>query len=289
MAIDVLDGVPTDSIIVVTEPATAGSDRGNMGWLRSVPYLLRQGVSQYTFNPSWLRYGSNETFDAVLADADTGGQFTYTAIPDLGFQYRLVQRDHGPSDVAAQHLCQYTSQETEDEGTTSTTHKLIRAYNAGDIEELVLVVDKSGFRLSNQEATKPLTEILDVRELSYPGMAKYYLNHRLPTRYLGLNETLNIWLHEAAIEYANVMQSEPTRLADLFHFSELEPGVRTWEFLEFLATKTSEENTDHIQATIRPWVERDITKIRDHVLNALQEFEFTADNVRAHRSSRSDH
>jgi hypothetical protein len=283
MAIETLDGVLMDSIVVIVDPATAGSDRGNMGWLRSLPYLRRHGVTTYTFNPAWLRYGSNETFDEVLTEREHDGEFRYTALPGLGFDYRLLDRNVTTTDISLPHLCQYTSQEGEIEGAVSTTHKLIRAYNDDQIGELVLVVDKSAFRLSNQVADKPLTEALDVREVSYPGMATYYLKHELPARYLGIDETLNIWLHEAAVEYVDVMDSEPSRVADLFQYSELEPGIRTWDFLEFLASKTTEDNTNHIAATVRPWVERDITKIRDHALNALQVFDFDADQVREFR------
>lgn len=283
--IESLDGVSTNSIIVISDPATAGGNRGNMGWLRSLPYLLREGVIEYTFNPAWLRYGSTETFDAVLSESNEEGRFSYDAIDDFSFQYRLVENDVQVSDITASQLCHYTSQEGEHEGKTSTTHKLLRAYDAGQIDELVLVVDKSGFKLSNQETDKPLIETLDAHELSYKGIASYYLKDELPVRYLGWDETLNVWLHEAAVEYAQVMDSEPNRIADLFEFSELEPGIRTWTFLEFLAGKFTEENTDHVQATVRPWVERDITKIRDHILNALQQFEFDATQVRAYQES----
>ncbi|WP_142860651.1 hypothetical protein [Salinigranum halophilum] len=284
--IESIDGVPTDSIIVISDPATSGGDRGNMGWLRSLPYLVRQGVTTYTFNPAWLRYGSDETFDEVLEEQPGEGGYTYRAIDDFSFQYQLIETDTPVSTITAPHICQYTSQEGEHKGEVSTTHKLLRAYDAGQLDELVLVVDKSGFRLSKQETDKPLIEALDVHELSYRGVASYYLKHELPVRYLGLDETLNIWLHEAAIEYASVMESEPNRIADLFEFDVLQPGIRTWGFLEFLANKTTEEQTDHVQATIRPWVERDITKIRDHILNALQRFEFDAEQVRAFRNSR---
>ncbi|WP_332898910.1 hypothetical protein [Haladaptatus sp. CMSO5] len=276
-----------DSIVVVTDPATSGSDRGNMGWLRSLPYLLRHGVETYTFNPAWLRYGSNETFDKVLTEGNSENEFTYTALSQFTFNYRLINREVTAADITAPHLCQYTSQEGENKGGARITHKLIRAYKNNQIDELVLVVDKPSFRLSNQEADKPLTEMLDVREVSYPGMAKYYLQNKLPARYLGLDETLNIWLHEAALEYASVMESEPSRIADLFEYTELETGIRTWDVLEFLASKTTENNTDHIAATIRPWIEKDITKIRDHILNALQRYEFNSELVRNHRETGS--
>jgi hypothetical protein len=80
------------------------------------------------------------------------------------------------------------------------------------------------------------------------------------------------------------MDREPSRIADLFDFSEVHPAVRTWDFFEFLATQTTKEDTDHVQATIRPWIEADITRVCDHILNQLQVFEFDADQVRAHRA-----
>lgn len=283
MAIEQFEGIPTDSIIVVTDPATSGSDRGNMGWLRSLPYLRRQGVTTYTFSPSWLRYGSDVTFDEVMNEYDSG--FSYIAIPGVDFEYRLIERADGHEDVSAQHLCQYTSRDTESGGSSSTTHKILNAYNRGRIDELVLVIDSPKFQIIKREAQKPLTETLDnFSELSYPGIAKQYLQAELDDRYLGYNETLNIWLHEAAVEYVNVMETEPSRIADLFEFNELEPGIRTWDVFEFLASETTKEEKDHIQATVRPWVERDISIIYSHILSALQEFEFDADQVREYRN-----
>lgn len=283
MAIEQFEGNSTNSIIVLTDPATSGSNRGNMGWLRSLPYLRRQGVSTYTFSPSWLRYGSDVTFEEVMDKQESG--FSYNAIPGVNFEYRLIKSTDDHEDISAQHLCQYTSQDTESEGAASTTHKILNAYNRGRIDELILVIDSSKFQIANREAQKPLTETLDnFCELSYPGIAKQYLQAELEDRYLGYNETLNIWLHEAAIEYVHVMETEPSRIADLFEFNELEPGIRTWDLFEFLASNLTKEETDHIQATVRPWVERDITIIHSHILNALQEFEFDADQVRAYRN-----
>lgn len=284
MVIEQFEGISTDSIIVLIDPATAGSNRGNMGWLRSLPYLWRQGVKCYTFPPSWMRYGSQVTFGEVLDEQKD--DFEYTALPDFQFEYRLLDQDTDPEEIHAQNLCQFTSRDTEAEGRSSTTHKLLRAYDIGNIEELFLVVDASDFQIVKREAQKPLTETLDnFSELSYPAIAKQYLRSELDERYLGLNETLNVWLHEAAVEYVDVMGTEPSRIADLFEFNELEPGIRTWDFFEFLASQVTKDDTDHIQATIRPWVERDITPINRHILNALQEFEFDADQVRKYRVS----
>lgn len=283
MSINQFEGISTESIIVIVDPAVGGSDCGNMGWLRSLPYLRSQGVMTYTFIPSWLDYGSNITFDETMSERNRG--FDYTAIPDFDFEYHLIEGSDTPEDVQAQHLCQYTSREIEKKGDSSTTHKLLNAYDLGQIDELFLVVDASEFQIVRREAQKPLTETLeDFSEISYKGIAKQYLRTQLDERYLSYEETLNIWLHEAAAEYVDIMESEPSRIANLFEFTELEPGIRTWDFLEFLASQVTKKETEHIQATIRPWVERDISLIYSHILNALQEFEFDAEQVRDFRS-----
>ncbi len=286
MSVDSIEGISTDSIVVMTDPATAGSDRGNMGWLRSLPLLARRGISNYTFPNTWLSYGSSVTFDEVLDGEES--PFEYTAVPDIEFNYHLYGAESTWGDISAQHLCQYTNQEVEQKGKSSTTQKLIRAYNEGQLDELFLVVDGSDFRLDDAEQQKPLTETIgNVAEFGYEGAATYYIKHELPTHYLPLDETLNIWLHEAAIEYATKMDREPTRIADLFEFSEVHPDVRTWDFFEFLATQVTRDETDHIQATVRPWVEADITVIRDHILNELQKFDFEAEQVREYRQANS--
>lgn len=287
MGIDTIEGISTDSIIVMTDPAVAGGDRGNMGWLRSLPFLLRESVTNFTFPNSWLGYGSPVTFEEVLDEQES--QFEYTAIPGIEFDYHLYGADSSWLDISSQHLCQYTTQEVENKGKTSTTQKLIRAYNEAQLEELVLVVDAPDFRLDGADQEKPLTETIGaVAEFGYEGAATYYIRHELPTHYLSFDETLNIWIHEAAIEYATKMDREPTRIADLFKFSEVHPAVRTWDFFEFLASQVTRDETEHIQATIRPWVEADITVIRDHVLNELQKYDFDAEKVREYRQNNKE-
>jgi hypothetical protein len=65
----------------------------------------------------------------------------------------------------------------------------------------------------------------------------------------------------------------------------LEPGIRTWDLLEFLATDLTKQNPDHINATVRPWVESDITKIEERIRNALQEFQYDRERVRRFRET----
>lgn len=282
MAVETFEGVSTDSIIIIIDPQAAGGNRTSMGWLRSLPFLRARGIANYTFPKSWLEYGSSVTFDEVLTGEEP--PFEYTAIPSLSFDYQLFDAETTWRDIHAQHICQVTSQEAETKGQSSMTQKLIRAHNEGQIDELFLVVDRPDFYLDSHKTTKPLTERLhDGSELSFEGCVRPYLRTQLDDWYLSGDETLNIWLQQAAVEYTRKIGEEPTRIADLFDFNTVHPAVRTWDFFEFLAADTTREETDHIQATIRPWVEKDITVIRKHILNELQTFDFDAEQVRKFR------
>jgi hypothetical protein len=154
----------------------------------------------------------------------------------------------------------------------------------GHIEELFLVTDQSSFSLSDTISVKPLREELQYAEvLSYENIAKQYIRRELGEPIISFGTTLNIWLHRAAADYQKVMGNTPGRIADLFDFDVLEPGIRTWDIFEFLASDLSYESSDHINATIRPWIESDITKTESNIRNALQEFNYDRETVRKFR------
>ena len=284
MTLDSFAGGPVDDVVVITDPLTQENESGyHMGYFRSLPLLLRNNINNITCPKNWLNKFSDVTFEEAFEECN--GAHRYTAIPSLSFDYHLIGLDKNTHEITYPYLCQYTSQDAENGSIHSTTHKILRAYNRGQIQQLFLVVNTPGFRVKGRESIKPLTETLDdVREISYEGMAKQYIRYELPEQYLGYGETMNVWLHEAAIEYVDVMESEPSRIADLFEFDVLEFGIRTWDFLEFLATNVSKEDPNHIKASIRPWVESDIDPITDHIQNALQEYNYDRATIHDYRN-----
>lgn len=289
MAVEQLSGVRTDSVIIIKDPQTSENAAGNqMGYLRSLPYFFQENVINYTFPPGWLRRMSNETFDEVVEEPDEEDMpwFDYRAIPDFPFKYTIIGQEKTVDDLSFQHICQITNQGIDEHSTARTTHKLLRAYMDDQIEELFLVTDSASFTISDTASGKPLREELDhAAVLSYEGIAKQYIHNQFGGPKLPFGKTLNIWLHGAAADYRDVMDERPQRIGDLFEFDVLEPGIRTWDLFEFLATDLSRDSIDHINATVRPWVESDITKVESNIRNSLQEFDYDREAVRTFRKT----
>lgn len=289
MAIDTFQGTSTDSVIVIKDPLTAANKAGNhMGYLRSLPYLYEQGITRYTFPHGWLCRLSPETFDEVMEEvrSDDESRFEYRALEAYPFEYVIVDADQSPDEITHQHLCQVTNQETDEYSDARTTHKLLRAYMRGQIEELFLVMDKASFSIADTQSTKPIREELNHAEtLSYKKLAKQYIRQEFGRPWLPFGDTLNIWLHHAADEYKESIGTTPSRIADLFEFDNIPRDIRTWDLFEFLATHTTKENIDHINATIRPWLESDITRAESNIRNALQEFDYDRTAVRKFRET----
>lgn len=279
----VIGGAGDDTIVAVIDPLTEENERGHrMGYLRSLPYLVEHSVHRYTFPPQWLRHDHTGTFDEVMEETDAG--FQYTALSEFQFDYHIIEPDTAHSELAFDQLCQYTTEGIEEPGKPSITHKILQAYNNDLIDDLVLVTNSSSFAIADHVTQKPLFEKFDqVTEFSYESLAKEYIQSVIGGPYISVGTTLNIWLHHAAADLVDAADSRPTRIAELFAFDEIPGTVRTWDVLEFLASEYTEEEADHIGATIRPWIESDISRTRTNIHNALQRFEYNAKKVREYR------
>jgi len=278
-------GFGDGQIVTVVDPFTDENEDGhNMGYLRSLPYLVEQGIHRFTFPPQWLGYGHPATYDEVMEE--TGDGFRYTAISDSTFDYHIIEPDTPFDELEFGQLCQYTNEAIEEPGKPSITHKIIQAYNTSLIDDLVLVTNTSSFTIADHVTQKPLVEKLDrVTELSYESLAKDYIRTTIGGPHISVGNTLNIWLQRAAADYVVETGTRPTRIADLFTFEDLPTSVRTWDLLEFLASAHTEEEADHIGATVRPWIESDITRVQTSIHNALQRFEYDADRIQRHRDT----
>jgi len=289
MTADTFAGIPTENrVIHLIDPLAAENEGGyGMGYLRCLPLLRKYGINRFTFPKGWLSAASSETFDAVVENGDEDEQFQYTAIPGLEFDYTLISTDKPADILRFNQLCQITNQELERSQSESTTHKLLEAFKNSRIGELFLVTDTADFSVQGTVAQKPMAEDINrISQITYRDLAQNYLNRTFERRYIGYGETLNIWLHHAAKEYTTVMGDEPTQIRDLFEFDVLRPGIRTWDVLEFLASNLAKEDPAHIEAVTRPWVESDNSVIETYIRNALQEYDYEREKIRAYRSTK---
>ena len=284
---DTFAGIPTENrVIHLIDPLAAENEDGyGMGYLRCLPLLQTYELNQFTFPKGWLSAASSETFDAVVEDNNEDEWFRYTAIPGLEFDYTIIATGQSADVLEFNQLCQITNQELERSQSKSTTHKLLEAFKRGRIDKLFLVTDTADFSVQGTVAQKPMAEDIDrISQIAYRDLARNYLDQTFEKRYLSYGETLNVWLHHAAKEYTTVMGEEPTQIRDLFEFDVLEPGIRTWVVLEFLASGLAKEDPAHIEAVTRPWVESDNSVIETYIRNALQEFDYDREKIRAYRS-----
>lgn len=289
MSLGIFEGIKTDSTVInIVDPYTGGSEHDYfMGYLRSLPYLFECGITRYTFSPGWMHINSHPTFDAVFEEkSGSENEFRYDAVADLAFDYVILAEEAESTKIQYQQLCQYTSQQLDVDSDANTTFKIFQAFNDGHINELFLVTDRADFNLDVTVADKPLIEEVDnVEQLSYERLAQRYIQSNFDKVRLGFDETLNIWLHHAAADYEAVTGSTPDRIADLFEFETLPPGIRTWEFFEFLGSDLSDDEPDHISAVTRPWVESDNSVIETYIRNALQDFNYDPETIQHYRKT----
>jgi hypothetical protein len=276
-------GNPSDRPYIIVDPYALENTEGyKMGYLRSIPYLLTQGAETYTFPPGWLSYRSDETRNYVLTEQNS--HFIYDGVPGIEFDYHIINEDITNPGLGLDVICQVTHQEIQHNNTANVTETLVRAYQRGHLDHLVLVVASDTFRINSWSADKPLSEELGAYVLSYNDMLEQYIQKHYDSPPLPFNVSRNLWLQEAAHEYRAASDRQPTSIDALFEFDSVPPTVRTWDVLEFMADPLSEESADHVEAVTRPWVETNNTVIRKNIMNTLGALDYDESKVREYRS-----
>jgi len=278
----VIAGTPSDALHIIVDPYTLENKEGyRMGYLRSIPYLLTQGVETFTFPAGWLSYRSNETRSYVLTEHES--HFIYDGIPGFEFDYHIITEDIADTDLEMDVICQVTNQKIQRNNNANVTETLVRAYQRGHLDHLVLVVNSPTFRIDSWNADKPLSEELGAYVLTYNELLEQYIQSRYDRPPLPFIVSRSLWLQEAAHEYRAASGQTPASIDAMFEFESVPPTVRTWDLLEFLADPLSEESADHIEAVTRPWVETNNTVIRKKVINTLGALDYDQAKVQEYR------
>jgi hypothetical protein len=233
------------------------------GQLRALPLLKEIGIRNFTFVDTWKKYD--------LVD------FNY-----LKFGDKIIQSSVFP-------ICQFINQETELMSGLDTTERLLEYVLSSSNLHLVLVLDSSSFRLKNNQDGKPMIEDWDLSLSSFDYITLFanFLKNSEKEPAISLTQTTNLVFHEMADTYLEVFGERPKRLSDLFRFDRLPYDSYGWKILASLANREAQLECDtYVYNCFRSWVETDITRIVDYVVEGLQICSFDACKIEVQRKKR---
>lgn len=253
-----LFGYPPEGIFVVIDPQVGG----RRGQLRALPLLVELGLEKYTFTTSWHRF-QFVPYEHLVVHEDIEAKDLWNGFPAV----------------------QFISQTTEERSPSDVTKKLLMAQQtqAGN-PLLVFVLESERFMLRQSTGGKGFVDEYDLKRVySYESIFHRYCKIvELPTSRLSTGDSLNLMFHRLALEID--AEKLVLRLADLFDYSSLRPTSWAWDLLEQLAAQKSVRRDDRtIARFMRSWIDSDITKVTDHLLAAVQRFDYNPARIKAYR------
>lgn len=251
-------GYPPRGVFVIIDPQV-GEPRGQ---LRALPLLVELGLVRFTFASGWRK------FDLVP------------------YEHLIIHEGKTADDLQGVFpICQFISQDMERASPSDVAKKLLMAHRAtGSTDLLVYVLDSEQFMLRDSVGTKSfIDEYVLRRTISYEQLFARYCEHvNRPLTVLSTGLTLNLALHQLAWELED--DALLRRLGDLFDFRRLAPTSWAWDLLERLACVPAiREDESEIARLLRPWIDRDITRVHRRLFDKLQEFNFELTKIQAER------
>jgi len=250
--------------VIVDEVVGAPDNRPERAQLRALPMILELGIRKFTFVDTWFRY--------KLVD----------------FEYWKFGTES--VDVGANSLCQFISQDVEFHSDFEITKHLLNKTLGTKGSMLVLVLDSAKFCLKDNQDEKPMIEDWDLTALTFEYeklFPKYLKLVGIDDPPIPLTETRNMVFHRMAKLHSDTLGRRPRRLAELFEYEVIPSQSYAWEILKSFANKTAQmEFHPYIHQCLRSWVEKDITRIAEQMLETLQRCQFDPRKVEKLRADR---
>ena len=258
-------GVQPPGTFIIIDPIVGQIDeRPGRAELRSLPMLLELGIKNFTF------VDTLHTYELV--------DFSYKK-----FHGEPFKRDVFP-------ICQIISQETEIHSNFDVTRSLLNLQRSIEDSTLVLVLDTVNFLLKINQDRKPMIEDwgLSSNAFHYEELFPRFLERiGLENSPLPFRVTRNLVFHKMANLHMNELGKKPKRLSDLFDYDHAPPESYAWKILKDFANEKAQFGfSAYIHECLRAWVEHDITRIADRMLDVLQRCQFNPDKVEKLRMER---
>lgn len=217
------------------------------GQLRSLPFLNEVGVENFTFVDTWKKW-------------------------DL-ISYKYLKFNDSTITNLVFPICQLISQETELFSGLNTTEGLLNNVLSSSTGNLVLVIDSPEFYLKNNQDGKPLIEDWSLSNFCFDFkflFANYLISLGVKPA-ISLNLTCNLVFHKMAALYYEEFNEHPKRLSSIFDHQNMPVASDGWNIIKSLATREAQlECHQYVYNCLRPWVESDIGKIVENIVETLQ-------------------
>jgi hypothetical protein len=254
-----------NSILIFVDPSVGtGNGFHEHGQLRALPTMMELGINNFTFVDAW------STYKLI--------NFNY-----VKFGSNLIDSSVFP-------ICQFISQEIEFASDLNITEHLLNSALSAKKACLVLVLDSARFCLKNNQDGKPMIEDWDLSDSTF----EYKTIFPEVLRSIGIKDapisltvTCNLVFHRMAQLYLDVLGVKPKRLSSLFDYEAIPSTSYAWDILKSFANrKTQLECHPYVHSCLRPWIETDISRTVENILEALQRCGFDPEKVQKLRKKR---
>lgn len=266
----------SESPVIVHDQQLEKRDRMARAQLRSIPFFLEMGVSQFVYDDLWAR-----EFELVehahLGPEDVNSMTIEFPLVHLATDKQLRSRDE---------------QELEQEfiSQANTTWELFRAASEDLSGQYVFISDTTSPHIESRTPVpgRSVADQFDATTFEYEQLIHDYVKEHVESR-LPLYDTKNLYFHRVS-EYHYNHDAPASELEMLFDYEAAPSDSPVWDplhyFIEHELSSVLEEYEAHVTTALRSWIERgDTEKISKRMIATLHRCNFDSEELSEYQQS----
>ena len=266
----------SESPVIVHDQQLEKRDRMARAQLRSIPFFLEMGVSQFVYDDLWAR-----EFELV--------EHTHLGLDDVNpmtVEFPLV---HLATD---KQLRSRDEQKLEQEfiSQANTTWELFRAASEDLSGQYVFISDTTSPHIESRTPVpgRSVADQFDATTFEYEQLIHDYVKEHVESR-LPLYDTKNLYFHRVS-EYHYKHDAPASELEVLFDYEAAPSDSPVWDplhyFIEHELSSILEEYEAHVTTALRSWIERgDTEKISKRMIATLHRCNFDSEELSEYQQS----
>lgn len=266
----------SESPVIVHDQQLEKRDRMARAQLRSIPFFLEMGVSQFVYDDLWAR-----EFELV--------EHTHLGLDDVNpmtVEFPLVHLATG------KQLRSRDEQELEQGfiSQANTTWELFRAASEDLSGQYVFISDTTSPHIESRTPVpgRSVADQFDATTFEYEQLIHDYVKEHVESR-LPLYDTKNLYFHRVS-EYHYKHDAPASELEVLFDYEAAPSDSPVWDplhyFIEHELSSILEEYEAHVTTALRSWIERgDTEKISKRMIATLHRCNFDSKELSEYQQS----